>query len=33
MSELDDFRTTTLTRFVAAEKALYGGDPEPRLAV
>jgi hypothetical protein len=33
MSELDHFRTTTLTRFVEAEKALHNGDPEPRLAM
>ena len=33
MSELDDFRSTTLTRFVEAEEALHNGDPEPRLAM
>jgi ketosteroid isomerase-like protein len=33
MSELDDFRSTILTRFVAAEEALHNGDPEPRLAM
>ena len=33
MSELDDFRTGTLARFVEAEKALHDGDPEPRLAM
>jgi hypothetical protein len=33
MSELGDFRSTTLTRFVAAEEALHNGDPEPRLAM
>ena len=33
MSELDDFRATTLTRLVEAEKTLHDGDPEPRLAM
>ena len=33
MSELDDFRTKTLSRFAEAEIALHSGDPEPRLAM
>ncbi len=33
MSDLDDFRTTTLARQVQAEEAPHNGDPEPRLAM
>ena len=31
MSELDDFRTTTLARQAAAEEAMIHGDVEPRM--
>jgi hypothetical protein len=33
MSELDDFVTSVLGRQTDAERALVGGDPEPRLAI
>ena len=33
MSELDDFVTSMLARQTDAERALVGGDPEPRLAI
>ena len=33
MSELDDFVTSMLGRQTDAERALVGGDPEPRLAI
>ncbi|HZC77896.1 MAG TPA: hypothetical protein VE258_09125, partial [Ktedonobacterales bacterium] len=32
-SELDDFLATTLARQLAADEALYHGDPELRLAL
>ena len=30
MSELDDFLSTTLDRYIEAERALHNGDPTPR---
>lgn len=33
MTELDDFVTSMLGRQTDAERALDGGDPEPRLAI
>ena len=33
MTELDDFVTSMLGRQTDAERALVGGDPEPRLAI
>lgn len=33
MTELDDFLGATISRHIAADEALYNGDPEPRIAM